>query len=67
VESLHCLRTTGMPIRQMLHFAERVRQDASNIPQRIALNHRKAVLDHIAEQQEYLKAVEAKIAHYRNQ
>jgi predicted Zn-dependent protease with MMP-like domain len=51
----------------MLHFAERVRQDASNIPQRIALNHRKAVLDHIAAQQEYLKAVEAKIAHYRNQ
>lgn len=34
---------------------------------RIALNHRKAVLDHIAAQQEYLKAVEAKIAHYRNQ
>ncbi len=67
IRILTCLRQTGMPIRKMREFAELVRQDQSNIPERIRMleAHRADVLDHIAELGRNLKHVEGKIRHYR--
>jgi DNA-binding transcriptional MerR regulator len=67
IRILTCLRETGMPIRKMREFAELVRQDASNIPERIALleHHRDAVLEQIAALHANLEHVEGKIRYYR--
>jgi DNA-binding transcriptional MerR regulator len=34
---LRCLRDTGMPITQMIHFAELTRGDDASVPERLAL------------------------------
>lgn len=67
VRILTCLRETGMPIRRMREFAALVRQDESNIPERIRLleAHREEVLEHLCALQRNLAHVEAKIAYYR--
>lgn len=67
VRILTCLRETGMPIRRMREFAALVRQDESNIPERIRLleAHREDVLEHIRTLQQNLARVEGKIAYYR--
>ena len=66
VRILTCLRETGMPIRRLREFAALVRQDESNIPERIRLleSHRQDVLDHIRALQGNLAHVEGKIAYY---
>jgi DNA-binding transcriptional MerR regulator len=68
IRILTCLRETGMPIRKMREFAELVRQDASNYPERIVLleQHRDAVLEQIAALHYNLEHVEGKIRHYRD-
>ncbi len=67
IRILTCLRDTGMPIRKMREFAALVRQDESNIPERVRLleSHREDVLEHIGELQKNLSHVEGKIAYYR--
>jgi DNA-binding transcriptional MerR regulator len=67
IRILTCLRDTGMPIRRMREFAALVRQDESNIPERIRLleMHREDVLERIGELQHNLTHVEGKIAYYR--
>jgi DNA-binding transcriptional MerR regulator len=69
IRILTCLRATGMPIRRMREFAELVRQDASNIPERVRMleTHRLEVLEQIAELGRNLEHVEGKIAHYRRE
>jgi DNA-binding transcriptional MerR regulator len=65
---LTCLRDTGMPIRTMRIFAELVRQDQRNIPERIRIleRHRSEVLERILELQHNLEHVEAKIGYYHD-
>lgn len=60
------LRSTGMPIRHILRYAELLRQGEGTIPERIALleEHRRAVEDHIAELQHHLNAITEKINNY---
>jgi DNA-binding transcriptional MerR regulator len=67
IRILTCLRETGMPIRKMREFAALVRQDASNIPERIHLleEHRTDVLEHIQTLYQNLEHVEGKIKYYR--
>ena len=66
LDLLVCLRTTGMPIADMLRFAELVRAGDHSKPQRIDLlqEHRQNVLDNIALMQQKLTVVDGKIEHY---
>lgn len=66
---LMCLRTTGMPISDMLRFAELVRGGDCTKPERLALlrTHRQNVLATIASMQEKLTVVEGKITKYAKQ
>jgi DNA-binding transcriptional MerR regulator len=67
IRILTCLRETGMPIRGLRAFAELVRQDRANIPERIRMleRHRLEVLERIAELHRNLAHVEGKITHYQ--
>lgn len=67
IRILTCLRDTGMPIRTMRSFAELVRQDHANVPERIRIleAHRTEVFDHIAALKRNLEHVEGKIRHCR--
>jgi DNA-binding transcriptional MerR regulator len=60
------LRSTGMPIRDVRHYASLVRAGAGNETARLdlLLAHRKAVLDQLAEVQGHLTAIDDKIALY---
>ena len=60
------LRSTGMPIREVRHYASLVRSGAGNEAARLELllAHRKAVLDQLAEVQGHLAAIDYKIALY---
>jgi len=60
------LRSTGMPIRDVRHYAALVRSGAGNEDARLELllAHRKAVLDQLAEVQGHLAAIDYKIALY---
>jgi DNA-binding transcriptional MerR regulator len=60
------LRATGMPVRDMLRYAELVRSGASE-PERLELlrQHRDRVRLALLEQQECLKLLDAKIEIYR--
>jgi len=68
IRILTCLRDTGMPIRTMRSFAELVRQDQANVPERIRIleAHRSEVLEHLAALKRNLEHVEGKIGHYRD-
>ena len=59
------LRATGMPVRDMLSYAELVRSGARE-QERIDLlrEHRERVRQAVAEQQECLKLLDAKIGNY---
>jgi DNA-binding transcriptional MerR regulator len=59
------LRATGMPVRDMLAYAELVRSGARE-QERIDLlrEHRERVLQALLEQQECLKLLDAKIGNY---
>jgi len=60
------LRSTGMPIRDVRHYASLVRDGSGNEDARLELllAHRKAVLDQLAEVQGHLAAIDYKIALY---
>ena len=60
------LRSTGMPIREVRHYASLVRSGAGNEGARLELllAHRTAVLDQLAEVQGHLAAIDYKIALY---
>ncbi|HUY51049.1 MAG TPA: MerR family transcriptional regulator [Streptosporangiaceae bacterium] len=61
------LRATGMPVRDMLRYAELVRSGAGE-QERVALleRHRQRVRQALREQQECLKLLDAKIGTYRS-
>ncbi|MBF8186588.1 MerR family transcriptional regulator [Nonomuraea sp. K274] len=66
--TLRCLRDTGMPIAQMLRFAELVRAGDDTIPDRIKLleehdQHVHAQIENLAERQRY---IHNKISFYRS-
>jgi len=60
------LRSTGMPIREVRHYASLVRAGTGNEGARLELllAHRQAVLDQLAEVQGHLAAIDYKIALY---
>ena len=62
------LRTTGMPIRQMLEFAAHRRVGEQSIPQRRALleSHTAEVRERIGELQACLAILQDKVAYYRD-
>jgi DNA-binding transcriptional MerR regulator len=66
IEVLQCLRATGMPIRQILRYAELVRAGDGNETDRLALleEHRAAVRGRLAEVRRHLSFIERKIAIY---
>ncbi|HEU0205378.1 MAG TPA: MerR family transcriptional regulator [Pseudolysinimonas sp.] len=60
------LRSTGMPIRDIRRYAELARQGDQTTPQRLALlmEHRRHVLEQLADVQRSLDAINFKIAAY---
>ena len=60
------LRATGMPIRDVRHYAALVRAGSGNEADRLdlLLAHRRTVLDQLAEVQGHLEAIDHKIAIY---
>ncbi len=60
------LRSTGMPIRDVRHYASLVRSGGGNEQARLELllAHRQTVLDQLAEVQGHLEAIDYKIALY---
>jgi DNA-binding transcriptional MerR regulator len=66
IETLRCLRATGMPIARIRRYAELVRAGAGNERERLALleEHRAAVRAELAEVRKHLAFVERKIANY---
>ena len=66
VETLRCLRATGMPIARIRRYAELVRAGEGNERERLALleEHRTAVRAQLAEVRGHLAFVERKIATY---
>lgn len=67
LDLIRCLRDTGMPIAEMLRFAELIRTGDHTIPDRIALleDHDRKVEEQIAELREKQEAIKRKIAYYR--
>lgn len=65
---LKCLRDTGMPVADMLAFAELARAGDHTIPQRVELleAHHTRVEKHIADLRAKHEGIAAKIAWYRN-
>ena len=63
---LVCLRSTGMPIADMLRFAKLVRQGDETIGNRLELLslHRESVLSNIAQMQRKLSVIDQKIEIY---
>jgi DNA-binding transcriptional MerR regulator len=66
IEFLGRLKTTGMPIRDMLHYAALRQRGAETEAERRALleNHRQTVRAHIGELQACLLVLDTKIAGY---
>lgn len=60
------LRSTGMPVRDIRRYAALAREGEHTTPQRLALlvEHRRRVLDQLAEVQSSLAAINYKIATY---
>ncbi|MEU7003822.1 MerR family transcriptional regulator [Nonomuraea sp. NPDC046570] len=66
--TIRCLRDTGMPIAEMLRFAQLVRQGDHNMAERAALleEHDRRVQDQIANLIERQRYIHNKIAYYRS-
>ena len=66
IELVTRLRATGMPIRDVRRYADLVRAGAGNEQERLELlrDHRRAVLDQLAEVQDHLGAIDRKIGIY---
>ena len=69
IELVTRLRATGMPIRDVRRYADLVRAGAGNEQERLELlrDHRRAVLDQLAEVQDHLGAIDRKIGIYVDQ
>jgi len=67
LDLIRCLRDTGMPIAEMLRFAELTRTGEHTIAERIALleAHDRKVEEQIAALCEKQEAIKRKIAYYR--
>ncbi len=67
IEFLTRLRTTGMPIRQMLRFSELLRQGDASVSERRALleAHYQQVRERLQELNQNLAVIEFKIEHYK--
>lgn len=67
IDFLTKLRSTGMPIQQMLRYAELLRMGRNTVEERTALleAHRADVAAHIAELQAHLAVLDHKIANYK--
>ncbi|MBZ0314854.1 MAG: MerR family transcriptional regulator [Anaerolineae bacterium] len=67
IEFLNKLRATGMPIREMQHYAELRRQGQSTLAERQAMlkSHHAVVTEQLRLLQEYLKVIEYKIVLYQ--
>ncbi|WP_392961228.1 MerR family transcriptional regulator [Streptomyces sp. LN245] len=67
VEFITRLRETGMPIAQVLAYAELVRADSDTRQERldILIDHHRSVLSAINEQHRHLDVIQAKIDLYR--
>ncbi len=65
---IRCLRDTGMPIAEMLRFAELVRQGRHTIRDRIALleAHDREVEEQIADLRQKQSAIQRKIQYYKD-
>ncbi|MGH8877796.1 MAG: MerR family transcriptional regulator [Stackebrandtia sp.] len=65
--TLKCLRDTGMPVADMLDFAELVRAGDHTIPKRVSLleTHHARVAEHIADLRSKHDGIAAKIDWYR--
>ncbi|MFI6298032.1 MerR family transcriptional regulator [Nonomuraea sp. NPDC050790] len=65
---IRCLRDTGMPIAEMLRFAELVRQGEHTVADRITLleEHDRRVKEQIANLAEQQKYIHHKISYYRS-
>ncbi|MCU0571278.1 MAG: MerR family transcriptional regulator [Oculatellaceae cyanobacterium Prado106] len=68
VEFLVRLRETGMPIQQMIAFADLVRQHPDEVAERRSLleAHRDQVKQHLEELTQHLSVIELKIQHYQH-
>jgi DNA-binding transcriptional MerR regulator len=68
IEMVTRLRATGMPIREVRRYADLVRQGDGNETERLELlrAHRRQVLAQLAEVQEHLGAIDAKIGIYED-
>ncbi|WP_313557368.1 MerR family transcriptional regulator [Agrobacterium cavarae] len=66
IEFLGRLKTTGMPIRDMLRYAALRKQGDATVPERQAMleTHRDQVRDRVAELQQCLLVLDQKIAGY---
>ncbi|MGP4692589.1 MerR family transcriptional regulator [Agrobacterium cavarae] len=66
IEFLGRLKTTGMPIRDMLRYATLRKQGDTTVPERQAMleTHRDQVRDRVAELQQCLLVLDEKIAGY---
>lgn len=66
IELITCLRSTGMPIRDVRRYAALVRRGAGTEGERLALlrTHRQQVLDQLAEVTAHLGAIDRKIDIY---
>ena len=66
IELVTRLRATGMPIRDVRRYADLVRAGAGNEQERLELlrDHRRVVLDQLAEVQDHLGAIDRKIGIY---
>jgi DNA-binding transcriptional MerR regulator len=62
------LRETGMPIAQMIHFAELRRQGTTTAPERLRIleQHERALEQQIQKLTQHLTALQAKIAHKKS-
>lgn len=67
IEFLTCLRSTGMPIREMQRYAELLRQGESTIGDRMALleAHRARIEEEIRLLTKNLEGIKWKIRHYQ--
>lgn len=63
------LRATGMPVRDMVRYAELVRTEGDTTRERRELleRHRERVAAHIATLQQHLEVIDRKVAAYREQ
>ena len=67
IEFIKRLRATGMPVREMVHYTDLLRQGETTIAARLDLlkQHRRRVEDAQREADQHLAAITAKIAYYQ--